>query len=176
MMNTRLLLSVISIMSLAATALPSIASEANSAETQQRFQCNYNNNGKIPTTLVRVGEGEKKQSYPLINWSADYFSSEEEATKLCEKISQQLQTFHEQGKLSEISLLSGKVDQEPVVCLRTPNQEKCNSDSVILFTMETEEKHNVALNNLLGQAFRPATGPSRGDFSTRMNMNVFSFF
>ncbi len=175
-MNTRPLFYLISIMTLTATALPSMASEGDSAKAQQRFQCNENNSNETPATLVKVSEGQNPQSYTLINWSANYFSSPEKAKKLCEEISQQLQTFHEQGKLNKISLLSGNVDQEPVVCLGKPSQEKCNSDSVILFTMETQEKHNVALYNLLGKAFQPAEGPSRGDFSTRMNMNIFSFF
>ena len=169
--------SLISIMALVATALPSMASEVDADKTQQRFQCNHDNDEGTATTLVRVGEGTNVQSYPLINWSADYFRSEEKAKKLCDEISQQLQTFHEEGKLKEISLLSGKVNEETVVCLGSSNQEECSAESNILFSMDTKENHNVALYNLLGQAFRPPENPStRGDFSTRMNMNVFSFF
>ncbi len=173
-MKTIPLLSLISTITLATTALPSIAAEVDADKTQKRFQCR--NNEKTATTFVRVDQGENVQRYPLINWLPEYFGSEQEASQLCEEISQQLQTFHEEGKLNNISLLSGNINQEAVVCLGSPNQDKCHAESDILFTMDTKENHNVAFYNLLGEAFRPPESSTRGDFSTQRNLNIFRFF
>jgi hypothetical protein len=176
-MKTQLLLSLVSFAALTATALPSNAQEqenipqATNSSPQQMFRCDISQ--ETPTTLITgMVNRENPQPMSLINWSAQYFNSEREALSLCQEVSQKLQTLHEEGKLTSLSLVSGEINDQAVVCLESRPGSGCDPEGV-LFTLDTNQSPDTVLYELIAADFKPPR--TRGDFPTRLNFGVFNF-
>lgn len=147
-------------------------SEVESNASKEMFRCDITQ--AQPQTLVT---GMVSQDYPeplpLINWSAEYFQSENEALFLCQEVSQQLQTFYEAGELTSLSLISGTVEGEAVVCLERDMGAGCERDRV-LFTLDTNKNPKAVLYELIAAEFKPPR--TRGDFPTRLDFSFFNWF
>lgn len=160
------------------TAAPSLAeSEQNSPQAansvpQERFRCDLTQD--TPSTIVTgMVTAENPDPIPFINWSSDYFDSEEKALSLCQNVSRELQTFYEEGQLSNLSLVAGELNGEAVVCLQGEAGSMCERDRV-LFSLDTNQSPQVALYELIGPDFKPPR--TRGDFPTRIDKPFLNFF
>lgn len=176
-MKAQFLVPLISLAALAATPLASNAqdvtttSQAANTSAQTMFRCDISQ--KTPSTIMTgMVSAENPQPIPLLNWSAEHFNSEQQALKLCQQVSEQLQTFYEQGKLVDLSLVSGEVDGEAVVCLQGESTSGC-SPELVLFTLETEKSPNAVLYDLIASEWQPTT--TRGDFPTRLDFSFLGF-
>lgn len=176
-MKTQLLTAFIPILTVTAIVFPSNAQEvenpqqsANSAP-QEMFRCDLSQD--TPSTIITgMISSENPNPTPLINWSEEYFSSPERALSLCQDVSQKLQTFHEEGTLTSLSLMSGEVEGEAVICLKNTSESGCNPEQV-LFPLETNQNPDVVLYELISTDFKPPR--TRGDFPTRINFGFFNF-
>lgn len=176
-MKTQLLAAFIPLFAVTATALPSTAQEAENMQQsansspQEMFRCDLSQD--TPSTIITgMMSSENPNPKTLINWSEEYFSSPERALSLCQEVSQKLQTFHEEGQLTSLSLMSGEVDGESVICLKNTSESGCNPEQV-LFPLETDKNPDVVLYELIAADFKPPR--TRGDFPTRINFGVFNF-
>jgi hypothetical protein len=146
--------------------------EAESTATEEMFRCDMTQ--EQPRTLVTgMVSQDHPEPLPLINWSAEYFQSENEALFLCQDVSQQLQTFYAAGELTNLSLVSGTVDGEAVVCLEREMGAGCERDRV-LFTLDTDQNPKAVLYELIAAEFKPPR--TRGDFPTRLDFSFFDWF
>ncbi|MDR9404009.1 MAG: COP23 domain-containing protein [Halothece sp. Uz-M2-17] len=177
-MNTHLL-AALSLVSFASVTLPSSAQEMEErdlivpiveAKATEMFRCNPSANP--PSTIVtEMASAENGEPLPLIHWSAQYFQSENEALSLCEKVSQQLQALYEAGELMNLSLVSGEMNGEAVVCLEKDVGAGCDR---VLFTLDTNRNPKVVLYELIAAEFKPPR--TRGDFPTRLDFSFLDWF
>jgi len=176
-MKTNPLISIISIIALT-TAFPSIAQESATpsqsvnASSEANFRCDISQD--IPSTLVT---GMVNSALPdpsvLINWSAEYFSSPEEAQFVCEKVSEKLQSLYEEGELTTLTFVSQRLEDKVAVCFEGESAtSECGQDQ-FLFTLNTDQSADEALYKVVGTNFKPPR--TRGDFPTKMTLFPFSW-
>jgi len=166
------LLTAVTLMTFFGVTLPSAAQEETIPESKEMFRCDITQ--EQPQTLVTgMVSQDHPEPLPLINWSAEYFQSENEALFLCQEVSEQLQTFYEAGELTSLSLVSGTVEGEAVVCLEREMGAGCERDRV-LFTLNTDQNPKAVLYELITAEFKPPR--TRGDFPTRLDFSFFDWF
>ncbi|WP_171814886.1 COP23 domain-containing protein [Halothece sp. PCC 7418] len=159
-----------------ATSLPSYAQEMDEVDqtsptvtTQEMFRCDVSQD-PARTVITGMTNPENGNPVTLMNWSAQYFQSENEAQSLCQDVSQQLQTLYEAGELTNFSMVSGEWEGETVVCLKEGAEANCQRDRV-LFTLDPSNSEAV-LSELIAAEFKPA--PTRGDYKTDLEVK-FTF-
>lgn len=177
-MKTQLLVSLLAGSSLLLTAAPSLAQSENDSSqatnsmslSQQMFACDMSQEN-VSTVITGSVTPENPEPIALINWSRDYFSSDQEISWLCQNVSEQLQTLYEEGKLTDLSMVSQGIGGDTAICLEYSADSGCDE---LLFTVDTEKEPKVVLYELLAADFKPFR--TRGDFPTSTRLNFRRFF
>ncbi len=176
-MNTQILISLLTLTSLSTLALSSVAQETANLNRRElpaqaeSFHCDTSQNP--PITFVRKTIDEDNlESYPLIYWSEEYFTSAQ-ALSLCQEVSQKLQTLQQEQQLTFLTLVSETVEEKVAVCFEAEKGSGCDRDQ-ILFTIDTDQPPEKALYSVISDTFKQPI-LTRGDFPTRMTLFPFSW-
>lgn len=128
------------------TTSPSVAPIPPSPQAGITFNCISSGSGFA--TVVSNGV---KQA-PLITWNSNYFGAEYTPQVRCQSVSQKFQQAVNKngGKLSNLILTAGTVNNLTVICAANKGQVGCN-DSNMLFTLRPENAKNPAavLNSIM---------------------------
>ena len=100
------------------------------------------------------------QQAPLITWNSNYFGAEYTPQVRCQAVSQRFQqaTNANGGRLSNLILTAGTVNNSTVICATNKGQVGCNSSNM-LFTLRPENAMNpAAVLNSIMQVGRSGSG------------------
>ena len=103
---------------------------------------------------------------PVIRWVSDYFESASyDVQTRCELVSQRFQNFKDEGTLQYLT--TGRMNQQPVVCVSLTNGGKCEG---LLFTLKPTSDPNETLQSLM--ALRVNPNAALNETSSRLYINL----
>lgn len=108
--------------------------------------------GKVPATILRNTRGR----FPILFWVNDLV--DDKAEKRCEKVSKNLQTKYEHGIIDKKYLKTDTVDNEPVICLVSNDEERCKDNIILKLKQETDSDHILNILTDYNYALRNDTG------------------
>ncbi len=156
----------------AVVSAPVLAQEQD--EIEGKFYCGKSydpvSRQNIPTTLLSSSDREKPLA--VILWESKYFSKEYTPQKRCSLVSPKFQAAYTAGRLEYLVVGKHKKTRAKIVCGVRNQNESCNSDVNMLFTLKPYTDGRSVLKQLT-VSFE--SGKATSSFTENsMNREVFN--
>jgi hypothetical protein len=142
-------------------------------QTEGKFYCgkSYDPLSKqnIPTTLLSSSNREKPLA--VIIWKSEYFPKYT-PQKRCDLVSPKFQAAYTAGKLEYLVTGTHKATGSQIVCGVANQDESCDSDTNMLFTLKSYTDGTSVLRQLVGNIQSGEAGPNI--YQSSGNREVFN--
>ncbi|RMF26885.1 MAG: hypothetical protein D6756_02985 [Cyanobacteria bacterium J083] len=133
------------------------------------FSCE--NSGSTPVTVVK----SQGTSYRFLNWY-EGMPIETSLEAVCNQVADKLQLHYGKDK----SLAAGKIGKKSFVCLKDSQGDKCETEDIILFTLNTPRPGQVLAKMIPSEAQEYVEKPNKpvvrgGDFRLRYPFSWLPF-
>jgi hypothetical protein len=131
-----------------------------------KFFCGQNRGA--PATMANSSQGP----VPVIRYVSTIGADDEYTPELrCQIISQRFQKFYTEGSLK--FLTTGKINQQPVICVTPTNRASCSgSDRDLLITLKPSSDPAQTLRNLMAVRVGSAFGPLEESKNAQIYLNM----